>query len=87
MSLILKKRKKLCDNELFALNGFLILQQNLHLNNVNVVIQAVGWFREPGLVRGTHIMTHILINIQKEPLEWRPEILILGSLIHQKFQD
>ena len=40
MSLILKK-KKLSDNELFALNGFLISQQNLHLNNSKAVIQAV----------------------------------------------
>ena len=41
MSLILKKKKKLSDNELFALNGFLIPQQNLHLNNSKAVIQAV----------------------------------------------
>lgn len=86
MSLIFKK-KILCDNELFALNGFLIPQQNLHLNNVKVVIQAVGWFGEPGLVHETHIVTQALINIYKERSEWRSEILILGSLIHQKFQD
>lgn len=42
MSLILKKI--LSDNELVALNGFLIPQQSLHLNNVKVVILAARQF-------------------------------------------
>lgn len=73
MSLILKK-KILCDNELFALNGFLIPQQNLHLNNGEVQIQAATWCGEPGLVRGIRIVTQVLINIYKVHAEWRPEI-------------
>lgn len=51
------------------------------------MIQAVGWFGEPGLVHETHNVTQVLINIYEEHSEWRSEILILGSLIHQKFQD
>lgn len=85
LSLIFKKI--LCDNELFALTGFLIPQPNLHLTNVKVVMQAVGRFGGPELVRGIHIVTQVLINIYKEHSDWRSEILILGSLIHQKFQD
>lgn len=44
MSLILKKI--LSDNELLSLNGFLIPQQHVHLNNVKAGWQALGRLRE-----------------------------------------
>ena len=44
----------LSDNELFALNGFLIPQQNLHLNNSKVVIQAFARFESGIGTRNIH---------------------------------
>lgn len=88
MSLILKK-KLLSDNELLSLNGFLIPQQNLHLNNVKAGMQAAGLSGEAGRVPGIYVMTQVLRKYPKrtfgrEALRFYPSIINSWKIPRQK---